>query len=368
MNSKKERQGSSKIYYPILGCDNYVINNNGEVRLKSTGDIIKQEIINNIPYVTITSMSGKTGKIPVSKLVLYVKVGDFSLPILYRDGNKKNVHSSNLSYDITDVVIKSDNGYLINGVLFKAVYNNPNLGYYISRDGSIYSERQRKLMQKRYRGKFMYLHINLSIDGKIIETQVHRLVYETWGGQIPEGYVIDHKDGRKFNNDISNLEPVTRAENTHRAYANGLANQAWDDYQVHLVCQCIIKGMVTSQIVRALGLEETKRNRDRVQCLIYDLKKGRIRRDITSKYDLNNISEEEKKKNISKSQYVLTDDEVHIICKMIDSGMGDTAIHKEFDKVSMSTIYNIRRGRTYRDIGMLYDFSNKWSGEFKKVA
>lgn len=364
---KAKYLGNSKVFYTILGFDKYAINNDGEIRLVETGEVIKHEIINNTPYVTLTSTTGKTGKISVAKLVLYVKVGNVDAPIIFKDGDKRNVHSSNLAYRIDDV-FKNGENFIINGITFKPAFGDPSTGYYVSRDGIIYSLSRRKLMQKRYRDQFTYMHINLHINGKLIEYQVHRLVYETWGGVIPEGYVIDHKDGKKFNNDISNLEPVTRAENTHRAYANGLANQAWNDYQVHLVCQCIIKGMVTSQIVRALGLEETKRNRDRVQCLIYDLKKGRIRRDITSKYDLENISEEDKKLNISKTQYALSDYEVHDICKKIDSGMGDTAIHRIYDKVSMGTIYNIRRGRTYREIGMLYEFSNNWSGEFKKVA
>lgn len=42
---------------------------------------------------------------------------------------------------------------------------------------------------------------------------VHRLVYETYLGQIPKGKEINHIDGNKSNNHISNLEAVTPKEN-----------------------------------------------------------------------------------------------------------------------------------------------------------
>lgn len=42
---------------------------------------------------------------------------------------------------------------------------------------------------------------------------VHRLVWELFKGEIPEGYEINHIDGNKANNKLSNLELVTRQEN-----------------------------------------------------------------------------------------------------------------------------------------------------------
>lgn len=35
-------------------------------------------------------------------------------------------------------------------------------------------------------------------------------------GEIPKGYVIIHLDGDKYNDDVSNLEAITRAENIQR--------------------------------------------------------------------------------------------------------------------------------------------------------
>lgn len=42
---------------------------------------------------------------------------------------------------------------------------------------------------------------------------VHRAVYETFKGEIPDGYEIDHIDTVRNNNNIDNLRLVTRKEN-----------------------------------------------------------------------------------------------------------------------------------------------------------
>lgn len=50
---------------------------------------------------------------------------------------------------------------------------------------------------------------------------VHVLVAEAFIGECPEGYQVDHVDGDKSNNDLSNLEYVSKRENDRRTYQNG---------------------------------------------------------------------------------------------------------------------------------------------------
>lgn len=61
---------------------------------------------------------------------------------------------------------------------------------------------------------------------------VHRIVYEAFVGEIPKGLQINHMDGNKQNNHISNLELCTPSENTKHAYATGLAKglRGWDNH------------------------------------------------------------------------------------------------------------------------------------------
>lgn len=49
-------------------------------------------------------------------------------------------------------------------------------------------------------------------DKKVVVKYVHRLVWEYFHGPIPKGYIIRHRDGNKLNNEIDNLECLSRAE------------------------------------------------------------------------------------------------------------------------------------------------------------
>ncbi len=53
---------------------------------------------------------------------------------------------------------------------------------------------------------------------------VHCAVYEAFVGEIPKGMQVNHLDGVKTNNHISNLELCTPSENTQHAYDTGLAH------------------------------------------------------------------------------------------------------------------------------------------------
>lgn len=50
---------------------------------------------------------------------------------------------------------------------------------------------------------------------------IHRIVWETFNGEIPDGMQIDHIDNNKMNNDISNLQLVSPQENSKLKYTRG---------------------------------------------------------------------------------------------------------------------------------------------------
>jgi hypothetical protein len=62
-----------------------------------------------------------------------------------------------------------------------------------------------------------YWHYCLWRDGKPNWRLAHRLVHEVHIGPIGDGLEINHLDGDKVNNKVSNLEAVTKSENAlHR--------------------------------------------------------------------------------------------------------------------------------------------------------
>lgn len=55
---------------------------------------------------------------------------------------------------------------------------------------------------------------------------VHRLVWKTFVGPIPEGMQINHKDENKYNNSLENLEIVTPKQNANYGSRNIRAAQS----------------------------------------------------------------------------------------------------------------------------------------------
>lgn len=68
-----------------------------------------------------------------------------------------------------------------------------------------------------------YLHVSLRKPGELqLKRHVHRLVAEAFLPLVA-GQEVNHIDGNKLNNCVSNLEWCTRAENMAHAWDSGLA-------------------------------------------------------------------------------------------------------------------------------------------------
>lgn len=67
-----------------------------------------------------------------------------------------------------------------------------------------------------------YLSVSLHINGKQVSRYVHRLVAEAWLGEIPPKMTVNHKDGNKSNNNLSNLEIMSQSDNNKHSFLTGL--------------------------------------------------------------------------------------------------------------------------------------------------
>lgn len=70
-----------------------------------------------------------------------------------------------------------------------------------------------------------YLQVRVMVDGVMLYTGAHRLVWRAMNGPIPDGLTINHKNGVKDDNRPENLEIVTPSENTKHAYRIGLMDE-----------------------------------------------------------------------------------------------------------------------------------------------
>lgn len=78
---------------------------------------------------------------------------------------------------------------------------------------------------KGYLDSIGYLGVTLSINGKVRGFFIHRLVAMTFIPNPENKREVNHKDGNKTNNSVSNLEWATRSENVMHAYNTGLIDK-----------------------------------------------------------------------------------------------------------------------------------------------
>lgn len=106
---------------------------------------------------------------------------------------------------------------IINNEEFYPLKRNNN--YIISKNGVVYSKDKicfdsrfgnYLLKGKKIKQTIKDNYITVVINKK--QTYIHILLYETFIGNIPKGYVIHHKDFNPLNNKLDNLICISRSE------------------------------------------------------------------------------------------------------------------------------------------------------------
>ena len=95
--------------------------------------------------------------------------------------------------------------------------------YYCDEDGNIYSDFSHKILKPLIRNKktnkqYYYIDINFGEGQKHVP--IHRIVYETWIGEIPNDKQVNHKDDNSLNNNINNLYLGNQLENIQDCIEN----------------------------------------------------------------------------------------------------------------------------------------------------
>nr|DAN24140.1 MAG TPA: homing endonuclease [Caudoviricetes sp.] len=120
--------------------------------------------------------------------------------------------------------------------------------YAVSKDGKLYNLDKEKLVST-YIGIDNYEHCVLYMRGKKYRKRVHRLMGKVFLGN-PQ--VVNHKDGNKSNNNLSNLERSTHRDNIKHAYDTGAY---YNKYKVSVV----VINKITGEETMCKSMREAER-------------------------------------------------------------------------------------------------------------
>lgn len=86
--------------------------------------------------------------------------------------------------------------------------------YIVLNNGEIISKHRNKPMStKTFEGNDYVMNTFLKKDGEEDKFSRHRVIWYYFNGNIPEGMDIDHIDGNKQNNSLSNLRCISKSDN-----------------------------------------------------------------------------------------------------------------------------------------------------------
>jgi hypothetical protein len=94
--------------------------------------------------------------------------------------------------------------------------------YTVTEDGLVYSLKSSKYISMLPNKNVQYLQVSLWKNNRGKNFYVHRLVAEAFIPNPNNLPMVNHKDGNKLNNHVSNLEWVVSSENAQHAVDTGL--------------------------------------------------------------------------------------------------------------------------------------------------
>ena len=191
-----------------------------------------------------------------------------------------------------------------------------------------------------------YARVRLFVNGKWYQKGIHRVLMETF--RPIENSVeleVNHIDGNRANNSLSNLEWVTPSENVKHAFKLGLRGSLkgennprsiWTQEQVIQICELLCAGKSEHNISELFNISPT---------LIHNIRSHTAWTEISSKYVF-----PEKKGNTR-----ITEEDAINICEMIKNGESNETIAFLFG-LKPSYIKDFRNKRTWKQVTGRYDF------------
>ena len=156
-------------------------------------------------------------------------------------------------YTMEFITIKDYPAYKINeyGVVHRKEYEE-------EPDKPRFGGIKRKVVAQTLNRPNGYLRVGLVNEEGKKNVSVAKLVAQAFIGERPEGYQIDHIDGNKQNNHVSNLEYVTPSENMIRATKKGLntvpTNRTGKKGEENASCTITERTAIRIKLSKGLGI------------------------------------------------------------------------------------------------------------------
>ena len=231
-----------------------------------------------------------------------------------------------------------------NEKLYQAVFKHkPIEGFVVTESGDIYNTKTGNKMAKHPKTGNNYQSVSLYVNNDKKVVSVHQLIYESITGICPTDIhmEIDHINGIKTDNSISNLQLLTHDENVKKARADkshmNFHRNISDDIAKD-ICELLSQGLTPSEIVNKRGYS-------------YKWVYGILNRDYCVDISKDYVWHQSVKAGVS-----IPDSVIHGICEDLVAGKGIRETARKWN-VGHTTVASIRDGKTRIDISSQYDMS-----------
>ena len=278
--------------------------------------------------------------------------GIIEASVNFIDGNSMIYSSKNISLQISDeerILLNSQYTKIlkIGGLLFKRIKDFPK--YFISENGIVYGiVRQQFIILNTDKDGYKFVKLFDSNNRRVMK-RVSRLVYETFIGEIPNEYMIDHYDGIVNHNNVENLNAIAPADNNLKGHTFDMRRELFNDSLIELICKNIEDGKSVEEIFTLGDIEKTFSTLESFTNFCIGLMRGLYYRNITSKYDLRNYHYSSE----IKRRYTIS--QIHDICRMLEKGYAKVEISRIL-KIPVSIIKNIYGRKSWKDVSRNYNF------------
>ena len=207
---------------------NYIITSDGRVINRKTNKELKGTLARNEYRSVQLTIEGKPKSFMVHRLVATMfcdNPNNYEI-VDHIDRNKYNNDYTNLRW-----VDNSTNALNVDNRNFTKNINNIDLDnldlsqwikvkrnpqYMVSKDGQIINTKTKRILKGSIRNGYIRINIQEKWES------LHRLIWESFNDTLLEKeQIIDHIDGNRLNNKLSNLRLVTQSENVLNGHING---------------------------------------------------------------------------------------------------------------------------------------------------